>query len=150
MEVIQEMKLILARWGWHPKVRAAMGRALSDNNVSPEELADIRSSVALAMAHKLGGLAAFEQTCEDRGLVEEVLRIKEELGGVEDVAEELDLVLQDGKVTPEEIARLRAVADAARKVELSCPGFSLPYPKPAPDWIVRRKKKGQDGEESED
>ncbi len=147
MQVIQEIKSILGRWGNEPEVVAAIQRALADNNVSPEELAAIRMSVARAMAARMGGMKAFESACEDQDLVEEIRQIREELGHHPDVAEELDLALRDGVVTEEEALRLRAIAKEARRVELSCPGFSLPYPKPSPDWIVRRKKKGEEGEE---
>lgn len=138
-QVIEEMKAALAKWSWHPEVRAALSEALADNNVSPDELARIRASIGIAMAEKLGGMEAFRKLCRNEELLEEVEKMASELGGNPLMAKELEIALKDGQISQDEIARLRAIAREVRTTEMACPGFKLPYPELEPSWRTRKK-----------
>lgn len=111
-EDVAIVAMLKAIWKEHkgdPGVACAIRDALSDGQVSAEEARAIEASAAFAVAKKTRDAKAFDQVDNDPHLLAEAIYLKNILDPESLASCALDLILQDGKVTREE---MRAFAKA--------------------------------------
>lgn len=124
------LKALWTQYGHLPQVRQSFRLALNDGSVDPRELDAIKASIALALAHEMGGWGAFVATKPDPKLLAELEGALRMAQNNPEVSATVHEILQDGQVSEAEMKRLRQVLSDAVQLESRGPATRVRQPPP--------------------
>lgn len=142
--LIEELKQILSAHSGDENVLAALGQALRDGFVTPQELAHIRAAVALSLVQKHGGFEVFIKQTNDKQLLAEIAAIRERFEPDSEPIKVLEEVLKDGFISKKELDLLRAVTRDAKLEQSHGPSVNVAIPRPPRLDLPGRVKKVDD------
>ena len=132
------LKAMWTQYGHLPRVRQAFRLALADGEVDPQELGSIKASIALALAHEMGGWGAFVASGPDPKILAELEGALTVAQDHPEVAATVRSILADGQVSESELKLLRdALAEASRLDARSPRARVRQPPPPRPDMPGR-------------